>query len=133
MKYLLWTLQIVLAAIFLFSGGFKLAVPFEEIRKNMIVYFPAWFIHFIGTCEVLGGLGLLLPGIFRIRTGLTPLAAAGLAIITASATVVTVIGGQPALALFPMVVCLLSSYVAYARWRVLPLEGKSGLRAVAGN
>jgi hypothetical protein len=48
--------------------------------------------------EILGGLGLVLPGMPRIRTGLTPLAAAGLSIIMTGAAVVTIqtMGSAPA-------------------------------------
>ena len=70
-----------------------------------------------------GALGLLLPGIFRIRTGLTPLAAAGLVIIMIGATTVTAIWMSPALALMPLIVGVLAGWVAYARWRSVPLRG----------
>ena len=51
--------------------------------------FPALFIKFIGLVEVLGGLGLILPGIFRRRPELTPLAAAGLVIVMIGAVVIS--------------------------------------------
>src|SRR5262245_37622515 len=85
----LWIVQGVLAALFLFAGGFKLATPAAEFAK--LSPLPAGFLKFIGACEVLGALGLVLPGIFRVRRGLTPLAAAGLVIIMAGAVVVTVL------------------------------------------
>jgi len=77
------------------------------------------FIHFIGVCEVLGGLGLVLPGLLRIRPGLTPLAAAGLVVIMIGATVVSIPMG--AVAALPLVVGILAAFVAYGRWRVAPL------------
>lgn len=46
--------------------------------------------------------GVVLPGLLRIRQELTPLAAAGLAIIMAGATVITIAGGAVAPALFPL-------------------------------
>ena len=48
---------------------------------------------FIGVAEVLGAIGLILPGVLRIRPGLTPLAAAGLVIIMIGATVIG-LGGR---------------------------------------
>jgi hypothetical protein len=63
--------------------------------------------------EVLGAIGLILPGLLGIRPGLTPFAAAGLVIIMIGATVVTLAGGDVALALIPLVVGLLSAFVAY--------------------
>jgi hypothetical protein len=112
-KVLLWIVQTLLAALFLFAGGFKLVAPIEAMAGPVAL--PWWFLRFIGAAEVLGAMGLILPGLFRIRTELTPLAAAGLVIIMAGATVVTVIGGAAAPALFPAFVGLLCGWVAYAR------------------
>ena len=65
---------------------------------------------------MLGAIGLILPGLLRMRPGLTPLAAAGLVIIMIGATVLTLAGGDIALALIPLLVGLLSAFVAYGRW-----------------
>src|SRR6185312_12147057 len=85
---LLWTLQGMLAVVFLFAGSIKLQMPAAELTKQISL--SVAFLRFIGVCEVLGALGLILPGLSRIRTGLTPLAAAGLVVIMIGATVVTV-------------------------------------------
>ena len=55
----------------------------------------------------LGAIGLILPGLLRLRPGLTPLAAAGLVIIMIGATVLTRASGGVAPALIPLVVGLL--------------------------
>ena len=86
---------------------------------------PGPFLRFLGVAEVLGAIGLILPGLLRIRTGLTPMAAAGLVIIMTGATVITVLGGDVALALVPLIVGLLSGLVAYGRWRLVPWSGRS--------
>ena len=75
---------------------------------------PGPFVRFIGVAEVLGA---ILPGLLRIRPGLTPLAAAGLVIIMIGATVINVLGSDVASALISLVVGLLSVFVAYGRWR----------------
>jgi hypothetical protein len=89
------------------------------------VNFPGPFLRFIGVAELLGGLGLILPGLLRTRPGLTPLAAAGLVIIMIGATVVTLMTSEVAAALISLVVGLLAVFVAYGRWRVVPLQGSS--------
>ena len=70
MSILLWIIQVLLALLFLFSGGMKLVIPPDVLRSmgspNQVVL-PGLFIQFIGVCEVLGGLGLILPGLLRIR------------------------------------------------------------------
>jgi len=123
--YALWTVQVLLALLFLFAGGMKLVLPIEAMTKQMPVPLPGLFLQFIGVCEVLGATGLILPGLLHIRPGLTPLAAAGLVIIMIGATVITLAGGDVASALVPIVVGLLSAFVAYGRWRLAPLRGSS--------
>src|SRR5688572_16422110 len=114
MTYALWIVQVLLALVFLFSGGMKLVLPIEELTAQTPV--PGLLIRFIGVAEVLGAFGLVLPGLFRIRTELTPLAAAGLTIIMVGAVVITVMTMDAVLALIPLVVGLLSAFVAYGRW-----------------
>ncbi|HLH23941.1 MAG TPA: DoxX family protein [Chloroflexota bacterium] len=120
MTYALWIVQILLALTFLFAGGVKLVTPFEEMAAQMPIALPEWFLRSIGVAEVLGAFGLILPGLLRIRPGLTPLAAAGLVIIMVGATVLTLAGGMGAVALFPFVVGLFAAFVAYGRWRLAP-------------
>ena len=125
MTYILWIVQGLLALIFMYAGGIKLILPIEVMTQQMPLPLPGWFLRFIGVAEVLGALGLILPGLLRIRPGLTPLAAAGLVIIMIGATVLTLAGGDVALALIPLVVGLLSAFVAYGRWRLAPHRGSS--------
>jgi uncharacterized membrane protein YphA (DoxX/SURF4 family) len=115
MTYAMWGVQGLLALLFLFAGVTKLVLPVEEMTKQMAL--PGPFLRFIGVAEVLGGLGLVLPGIMGIQPGLTPLAAAGLVIIMIGATIVSFAIGGTAPALFPLIVGLLLAFVAYSRWR----------------
>ena len=111
----LWTLQVVLAALFLFAGGFKLVAPIAALTQQ--VPMPGLFLRFIGLAEVAGALGLILPGLLRIRPSLTPLAAAGLVIImigAVGATMATLGAGQ---AVVPGVVGVLAAWVAVGRWQ----------------
>jgi hypothetical protein len=120
MTYALWIVQALLALLFLFAGGTKLVLPLEQLRGP--VSLPGAFVRFIGVAEVLGALGLVLPTLLRIRPGLTPLAAAGLVIVMAGATVITAATGTVAMALIPLVVGLLAAFVAYGRWRLAPVH-----------
>ena len=122
MNILLWIVQILLALLFLFAGGTKLIIPADKLMEmgspNQVVL-PALFIKFIGLVEVLGGLGLVLPGLLRIKKGLTPLAAIGLTIVMIGAVIITIAGDGIKLAITPFIVLLLCVFVAYGRrdWR----------------
>ena len=122
MNIVLWIIQILLTLLFLFAGGTKLFMSEAALKQmappNSIVL-PIILLRFIGLCEVLGALGLILPGITRIRRGLTPLAACGLLIIMIGAVVITVMGLGAAAAITPLVAGVLCAVVAYGRrdWR----------------
>jgi hypothetical protein len=117
-NYALWAVQWLLALLFLWAGGVKLVLPLETLKGPVAL--PGLFVRFIGVAETLGAIGLILPWLLRIRPVLTPLAAAGLVIIMIGATVITLIGGGGALALFPATVGILAAFVAYGRWRAAP-------------
>ena len=123
MTYALWIVQGLLALLFLWAGGIKLVLPLGKLTGPLPL--PGLLMRFIGLAEVLGAIGLILPGLLRIRPGLTPLSAAGLVIIMIGATLLTLAGGDVALALIPLVVGLLSAFVAYGRWRLTPHQGMS--------
>jgi hypothetical protein len=113
----LWIVQGLLAALFLFAGGMKLITPIEVLA--VMSPFPGEFIKFIGVCEVLGAVGLILPYALRIRRELTPLAAAGLAIIMVGATVSTLAIGGGVLALVDVVIGVLAATVVHGRREAL--------------
>lgn len=123
MTYALWIVQALLALLFLFAGGTKLVLPIDVLASmgspNQIAL-PGWFVRFIGVVEVLGALGLLLPGLLRIKPWLTPLAAVGLVIIMIGAMALTAAADGVGAAIAPLVVGLLAAFVAYGRWRLAP-------------
>jgi hypothetical protein len=121
MNSALWIVQGLLAGVFLFAGGIKLVQPLEKLAGPIPL--PGLFMRFIGVAEVLGALGLILPGLLRIRPGLTPLAAAGLVIVVIGATAITLAGGDVLPALIPLAVGLLAAFVVYGRWRLAPHRG----------
>jgi hypothetical protein len=110
---LLWVVQVLLAALFLFAGGMKLVLPLEAMKGPIDL--PGWFLRFIGTAEVLGAIGLIVPWLTNIRRELTPLAALGLVIIMSGATVLTVVGMGVGPAVVPAVAGALAIIVATGR------------------
>ena len=107
-QIVLWVVSVLLAAIFLFAGGFKL-LHADQIRAAFVQFgLPAWLSTFIGVCEVLGAIGLFIPR-------LAALAAAGLSIIMIGAVVPTAIHHQFPIAGSNLVILALLLVVARAR------------------
>jgi uncharacterized membrane protein YphA (DoxX/SURF4 family) len=117
---LLWTAQSLTAVLFLFAGSMKFIIPAEKMQQGPIIL-PIAFLHLIGVCECLGALGLILPGVLRISTWLTPLAAAGLTLIMIGATTISVLAMGVWAAIFPAVVGIITAWIAFGRNRVVPL------------
>ncbi len=113
MNYTLWAVQWTVALLFLFAGGMKLAMPVAELTKQMPL--PGLLLRFVGVAEVLGAMGLILPGLLRIRPGLTPLAAVGLVFVMMGATVLMFASAGAGAAVMPLVVGLLAGLVAWKR------------------
>jgi uncharacterized membrane protein YphA (DoxX/SURF4 family) len=128
-KYALWIAQVLLALAFVSAGAMKLITP-DEILTAWYP-FPALFIRFIGVCELLGAVGLILPGLLRVREELTPLAAAGLAIIMAGAVATTLAVGGGTAAAMPLALGLLAVFVAYGRTRPARRSSEEALQPAA--
>jgi uncharacterized membrane protein YphA (DoxX/SURF4 family) len=116
MNIILWVIQIIVALLFLMAGVMKFMMPAEEMAKNMPPGMSVNFIYFIGVCEVLGGIGLVVPWATKIMPKLTPIAAVGLLIIMIGAVVITVPMGIGN-AVIPAVAGLLCAFVAFGRFR----------------
>jgi hypothetical protein len=120
---LLWVVQGLLAALFLFAGAVKLVLPLEALAGPIAL--PGLFMRFIGVAEVDGALGLVLPSLLRIQPRLTPVSALGLVIIMIGATVLTGMTGPVATALVPGVVGVLTAVVAYGRLQAAPIAPRA--------
>lgn len=123
----LWSVQTLLSLLFLFAGSMKFIMPVSEMTKQIPL--PGLFLHFIGACEIAGALGLILPSLLRIKPHLTPLAAAGLAIIMGGATGISAAIGPIAPAALPFVVGMLAGFVFYGRTRLAPIIARRRGRA----
>jgi hypothetical protein len=83
-------------------------------------------LHYIsGTAEILGGLGLILPGLPRIQTRLTPLAAAGLMLVMVGAIIYHSTRGEFTNIGMNVVLMLIMGFIAYGRWKLKPLSDRS--------
>ena len=121
MNALLWVLQVLLAAAFL-AHGLMFLFPPAEVVAQMDASLPRWFQLFLGLAEVAAAIGLTLPGITRVMPWLVSWAATGIMIVMVSATIFHIARGEFSSAVITAVLLLMASYVAYMRWRVVPIE-----------
>jgi uncharacterized membrane protein YphA (DoxX/SURF4 family) len=122
MSIALWVVQVLLAAAFLVSGATKLSQPKEKLLKNM-----AWMedfsqptVRIIGSLEVLGAIGIVVPALTGILPWLTPLAALGLVLTMIGAALTHLRRGEYSVITASAVLLILAAFVAYGRFFVLP-------------
>ncbi len=120
MNIVLWIVQALLAAQFLFHGWLFVSPP-PELVDIMNATFPVWFRLSLGVAELLAGVGLILPGFTRILPRLVPLAALGIMLVTLSATIFHFARGEVVSGLTTLLLLAMATFVAYMRWRVLPI------------
>ena len=121
MNALLWVLQVLLAAAFL-AHGLMFLFPPAEIVAQMDASIPRWFQLFLGVAEVAAAIGLTLPGVTRVMPWLVSWAAGGIVIVMISATIFHIVRGEFSSAVITAVLLVMASYVAYMRWRVVPID-----------
>jgi len=125
MRIVLWVLQVLLAVAFLAHGLLLLSPP-AAIADQLNASLPRWFQLFLGVAEMLAGVGLTLPAVTRIQPWLVPWAAVGIMVVMVSATIFHVVRGEISSALTTLVLLAIATFVAYMRWRVLPIKPRTG-------
>jgi uncharacterized membrane protein YphA (DoxX/SURF4 family) len=124
----LWIVQGVLAVMYLLAGLPKLVMSPEQMATPGPIQLPVAFIRFIGVCEILGAIGMVVPGLTGIKPGLTPLGAAGLVIIMIGATVINIVDGPAPVAIATVALGLMCAFVVYGRW-IKPPEVPAATKA----
>ena len=123
MNLLLWVLQVLLALAF-FAHGLMFLFPPPSIAALMNASLPRWFQLFLGVAEVLAAVGLTLPGITRIQPWLVSGAAAGVMFVMVNAIIYHIIRSEISSAVICAVLLAMATFVAYMRWRVLPIASR---------
>lgn len=123
MNVALWIAQGLLAAIFLMAGVMKLTSPHEKLSEQMgwPADFSTPFVRFVGAVEVLGALGMILPGVTGIAPVLVPIAAVGLAVEQAGAVVVHIRRREPRVIVANAVLIAVAIFIAMGRFGDFPL------------
>jgi uncharacterized membrane protein YphA (DoxX/SURF4 family) len=119
MNTLLWTLQVLLAIVYLISGGQKSTQSKERMiatGQTGVRDYSLPFIRFIATCELLGAVGLILPRALGVAPLLTPIAAIGLAILMVGAARAHTRLHEPRNVAINLVLIVALAFVAIGRW-----------------
>ena len=123
MNIVLWIFQVLLAAQFLFHGWLFFLLLANLIDIMNANFSPAFRI-FLGIAEVLAAIGLILPSATRILPWLTPLAGAGVLVVSGSAAVFHLLRGETSSAITTAILFVIAAFVAYMRWRVKPISAR---------
>lgn len=122
----LWIAQTLLALMFLMAGAMKLSQPIEKLVESLpwVSSTPISLVRFIGLSEVLGGLGLLLPSLLRIKPFLTTWAALGLALVMVLAAIFHGSRGEFSNIVMNFVMIAIALFIAWGRSTKAPIQAK---------
>lgn len=126
MKIVLWILQGLLALMFMGAGFMKLTFTIADLATKLpwANQIPEALIRFIGASELLGGIGIILPSLLRIKPLLTPLAALGLVAIMVFALVFHISREEYSAVGINAVMATLALVVAWGRYKKIPIQAK---------
>jgi putative oxidoreductase len=119
----LWIVQGLTAALMLMSAFMKIATPIPELsaKWKWTGELPQQVVRMLGIVDLLGGIGIILPAILKIKPGLTPLAAVGVVLLMISATVFHISRGESSVIAFNIILMLFASFIAWGRYKKLPI------------
>ena len=122
----LWIAQVLLAGMFLMSGFMKVSQPIDQLSQMLpwASQVPSGLVRFIGISELLGGLGLILPALLRIKPQLTALAAVGLATVMLFALLFHISRGEFSAIGMNLVIALIALFIAWGRTKKAPIQPK---------
>jgi hypothetical protein len=126
MNATLWTAQMLLG-VFFSLNGFGKVCWYNTALWNQALQEVPWFsavprdlLIFIGVCEFLGGIGLIVPAMTGVKPKLAPLAAFGLTLVMILAAVFHIVRGEYAFVLINLVLGGVAAFIAYGRLFVRP-------------
>lgn len=122
----LWIAQILLGALFIMAGSMKSTQPLAELSKSLpwVNDFSLGMVRFIGISQLLGGIGLLLPALLRIKPILTSLAALGLCLIMIFSFIYHINKGEYEALGINVVLGAIALFIAWGRYKKVPIVAK---------
>lgn len=123
----LWAVQVLLGLMFLMAGAMKASQSIETMAESLpwVTDVSAGLVRFIGVSELLGGLGLLLPSLLRIKPFLTVWAAIGLAAVMIFAAIFHGSRGEFSAIGMNVVMAAMFVFIAWGRSKKVPILAKA--------
>lgn len=125
MNTVLWIVQILTGLAFV-AAGVNHAFRYEAIKQQpmmaWVLALPRGLLTFIGICEILGGIGVIVPALTGILPQLTPLAGLLLAIIMLLAAGFHLTRREYPAIVVNLILLALAAFVAYGRFVLVPLQ-----------
>jgi uncharacterized membrane protein len=119
----LWLLQIVLALAFLALGLLMVTRSRERLLRvaGWVEDFPEWVVTTTGVLELLGAVGVVLPGVLGVAGVLVPVAALGLVVLLIGAIATHLLRGEQDEVGVPVALLIAAAVVAAGRLSAWPL------------
>jgi hypothetical protein len=122
----LWVVQVLTAALMALASYIKIATPIEELSLQMkwTGEVPSYVVRLLGLIDLLGGVGVILPALLKIKPGLTSLAATGVVLLMICAIAFHVSRGESSVIGFNIMIMVMAGFVAWGRNKKLPIQAK---------
>ena len=122
MNIVLWIVQVLVAIMFLMVGFMKAFQSLDTLAKSFkwVPSFPPAFVRFLGICEILGAIGILLPPLIHILPWLAIAAAVGFIVAAGGGAVVHILRGEYSVIGVNIILIILCIFVIYGRVVLVP-------------
>jgi hypothetical protein len=120
----LWIVQGLTATLMLISAFMKIATPISELsaKWKWTGELPEPIVRMLGILDLLGGIGIILPALLKIKPGLTSLAAGGVVLLMISATAFHILRGEESVIGFNIILMLFAGFITWGRYKKLPVD-----------
>lgn len=126
MNTALWIAQLILAAGFVWAAVMKVCQPVEKLAAMWpwAGQVPAALVKFTGFIDLLGGIGLVLPALTRIKPMLTPITALGVILLMICASVFHIVRGEASVIGVNVFFAIIAIFIAWGRFKKVPIVPK---------